>query len=247
MSIELTRRGGCVALGFSRGDGKNALDAAFVEELKDAFEQAVAMQGVRAVALRSAADGYFCVGMDLDALRQAREQDATPSRRAIETYASLLRVIAGAPVLTLALVEGLAVGGGVDLAAACDLTVATQSASFSIAQLRKGIFPLTTSALLIPKIGRGAFLLWALSGQYWSAQRARANGLVELVLEVTEAEPWLTRVGKTLDDADGETFLAGIDLIRRQERPELQRRIDLAEPFLARNCSRRGALLEELR
>jgi methylglutaconyl-CoA hydratase len=237
MSARIVRRGCCASVGFARDDGRNALDVRLVEELSVALEGALAMDEVRCVVLRSDAAGYFSVGMDLDALRRAGTRPESEHQEAIDRYTGLLRRLVGAPVLSVCVVEGLAVGGGVDLAAACDLTVATERASFCIGQLRKGVFPLTTSAVVAPKIGRSAFLHWALGGQYWSAQRACSHGLVQLVLDTAEVERWLAQLERSLAAADGEALRAGMQLIRAQDEG-LRQRIDLAAPFLLRNCAR---------
>src|SRR6185436_12612085 len=100
---------------------------------------------------------------------------------AADEYVGLLKDIAGLRAISIAEVDGMAVGGGVDLLAACDLVIASDRSAFSIAQLRKGIFPLTTSGVVVPRIGHREFLTWMLSGQNYSADKARRLGLLSQV------------------------------------------------------------------
>lgn len=211
--LSVQRRGMTVWIGLDRAEARNALDPALVKAVREALAQ-VRGRGAQALVLHSLAPGVFSIGMDLHAARAPADDGSREVEHALRDYGELLAQLQDVPVLTVALVEGLAIGGGVDLAAACDLCVAGPEAAFSIAQLRNGVFPLTTSTVVIPRIGKPAFLLWALGGQYWSAERARDHGLVDMLLpgpgSAQALQAWLSR----LERYDAQMLNEGVGLLR---------------------------------
>lgn len=211
--LSVRRQGDAVWIGLERADARNALDPALVAALHAAIGQAP-LDGARALVLHSGVPGVFSIGMDLRAARRPAQSGSHEVAQALQAYGDLLARLQDTPILTVALVEGLAVGGGVDLAAACDLCVAGADAAFSIAQLRNGVFPLTTSTVVVPRIGKPEFLLWALGGQYWPAERAHARGLVDMLLPAAGAaaalQDWLAR----LERYDAAMLGEGVRLLR---------------------------------
>jgi len=154
---------GLLELALERPEAKNALDLDMVREMRLALSAVT--RETRVVVLRSAVPGVFSLGMDLAALQGGIAAGATSPQvhEASSEYVGLLKDIARLGAISIAEVDGMAVGGGVDLIAACDLAIASDRSAFSIAQLRKGIFPLTTSGVVVPRIGHREFLSWILS------------------------------------------------------------------------------------
>lgn len=124
-----------IALELCRTTVGNPLDDALIGELSDALHSAAALPGCRAVLI-SATGQHFCRGLDLGRVpaQWYAEPDAMPPWQMF----CLLREV---PVVTVALVDGQATGGGVALAAACDLVVAGQEASFRFTELLLGLVP----------------------------------------------------------------------------------------------------------
>jgi enoyl-CoA hydratase/carnithine racemase len=242
MAFIETRRGddGVVTVTLTRPAGKNALNLDMVR----GFRAALASQP-RLLVLRSGVPGVFSIGMDLAALDAGQKGGASSPEvyEATREYVALLKELVSARFLTVAVVDGVAVGGGVDLCAACDLVFASEKAAFSVAQLRKGIFPLTTSGVVVPRIGERAFLWWALSGQNFSARKAASLGLVTQEWPAAELDARVAQfVARTLA-YDANVLQLGIDALRMHQGMRPVDRLEHLGALLALNCQipRRGA------
>lgn len=234
--IRAATRSGVLEIALERPEARNALDLDMVRELRLAL--AAVSGDIRVVVLRSAVDGVFSLGMDLAALRGGIAAGATSPQvhAASAEYVGLLKEIAALRAISIAEVGGLAVGGGVDLVAACDLVVASERAAFSIAQLRKGIFPLTTSGVVVPRIGQREFLYWMLSGQNYSADKARRLGLVSQVVRHDELAARVAALVERILGYDGEALRLGIEGLRVGAGLPLAERLDHLGALLALNC-----------
>jgi enoyl-CoA hydratase/carnithine racemase len=130
----------------------------------------------------------------------------------------------------------MAIGGGVDLLASCDLAIASDQAAFSIAQLRKGIFPLTTSGVVVPRIGHREFLYWMLSGQNYSADKVRRLGLVSQVVPAAELGARVAALVDRILSYDQEALRLGIEGLRVGGGLPIGERLDHLGALLALNC-----------
>jgi enoyl-CoA hydratase/carnithine racemase len=147
--------------------------AAFRAELEQALARADGP-----LVLRGGAD-FFCRGVSLDAI----SQPGNPAP-AVRDIARAIEQLMLAPVATIAVVEGAAVGGGLGLAAACDQVLATPCASFAMPELLYGLVPVVILPALRRRLSPRAFMAMVLSGSSKSAEQARQIGLIdELVAE----------------------------------------------------------------
>ena len=227
---------GVLAIALERPEAKNALDLDMVRELRLALSAVT--RETRAVVLKSAVPGVFSLGMDLAALQGGIAAGATSPdvHAAAEEYVGLLKDLSALRAITIAEVDGLAVGGGVDLLAACDLVIASDRSAFSIAQLRKGIFPLTTSGVVVPRIGHREFLYWMLSGQNYSADKARRLGLVSQVVPHGEIAARVSSLVERILSYDSEALRLGVEALRVGPSLPLAERLDHLGTLLALNC-----------
>jgi enoyl-CoA hydratase/carnithine racemase len=219
MTVKIQREGAVLTLALDRPSAKNALDLPMVRALRAAL-----VDPGRVVVLKSALRGYFSIGMDLVALDAGLRGGANTAEvyEAVREYVALLKDLVSLRVPVIAAVGGMAVGGGVDLVAACDLVIATESAAFSIAQLRKGVFPLTTSGVVIPRIGQREFLYWLLSGQNYSAKKVRKLGLVSQVVPDGELDARVAALVTKILAFPPDALQLGMDALRLA--PELTQR-----------------------
>ncbi|MEQ1566017.1 MAG: enoyl-CoA hydratase-related protein [Myxococcota bacterium] len=170
---------GICLLTLNRPDRRNALAAATIDELLAAFAAADADPAVRVVIL-TGAGSTFCAGGDLqDGLTGGGGVVAGHRQRG--RFAELLATIRQLRVPVIAAVNGKALGGGCGLAAACDLVVADAGAEFGTPEIKVGLFPWIILAVLQRDVPRKVLLEAALTGQSWSAERARELGLVNRV------------------------------------------------------------------
>ena len=177
-------RAGAVTVTLNRPAQKNALDADLVSALSEAFEDLRGAEGVRVVFLKGAG-GTFSTGVDPLWVRQAIDRTEADNREDALAAAMMLKRLWDLPVLTVALVEGAAGGGGAGLVAACDLAVATADAEFSFSEVRLGLIPAVVSPYVVaavgPRTARGLFA----SGRTFDAAHAERIGLVTEVVADT--------------------------------------------------------------
>jgi enoyl-CoA hydratase/carnithine racemase len=188
--IEITVDGAVATVTLDRPHKRNALSPAALADLETAFEEL----DTPVVHLRGAGSA-FCAGADLGAVagldrEQAREFARSGQRVANAIERTDSAVVAG--------IDGAARGGGVELALACDLRLATPDASFAETGVRLGLFGAWGGTHRLPAVvGRGNALDLALSGRTVDAEEALRMGLVsrivgdpaEVVAAVAEHDP----------------------------------------------------------
>ncbi len=184
MSRLLISAGPITTVTLNRPDVRNAFDADLIHDLT-AWAATVPSDGsVRAVVLQGAGS-VFSAGADLEwmsaMLKYSRDENLEDARRA----ASMFHAIDTMPVPVIARVQGAALGGGAGLAAVADVVVAATDAVFGFTEVSLGILPAMISPYVVRKIGLSAARELCLSGQRFSAGRAREIGLVH---EVVAAE-----------------------------------------------------------
>jgi methylglutaconyl-CoA hydratase len=173
---------GVATITIDRPARKNAFDDAVISALREAFETLAAADGVRVLFL-TGAGGTFSAGADLDWMRGAADRTEADNHEDALRMGSMLKHLHALPMLTVALVEGAAFGGGAGLVAACDMAVATRSARFAFSEVKLGLIAATISPYVVAAIGsrrtRGLFA----SGRAFDADRALAIGLVDQVVD----------------------------------------------------------------
>ena len=177
---------GAVTVTLNRAAKKNAFNAELIGALRDAFETLRDQEAVRVVFVRGDG-GTFSAGADLEWMRDAVDQLEEDNRVDAMQMALMLKHLFDIPALTVALVEGGAFGGGVGLAAACDMAIATQDAKFSFSEVRLGLIAATISPYVVAAIGsRRARRLFS-TGEVFDAEHARDFGLVDEVVADAQA------------------------------------------------------------
>jgi methylglutaconyl-CoA hydratase len=165
----------------------NAYDGALIEGLLSGHDALAAEPDLRAIVL-SGAGRHFQAGADLKWIDAVRSADANENVRVSRATAEAVRRLNGAPVPTIALVQGGCFGGGTGIVAACDVVIAADNAVFSIAEVRWGL----TAAIIIPQlkdaIGIRQLRRYALTGERFDAHEARRIGLVHTVVPLPELE-----------------------------------------------------------
>ncbi|WP_018568717.1 enoyl-CoA hydratase/isomerase family protein [Streptomyces sp. PsTaAH-124] len=154
---------------------RNAMTAAMWRALPPLLDRLAADPGVRVLVL-TGADGTFCAGADISTLRRSPEEAQTLAVAAEEALAAF-------PKPTLAAVRGHCVGGGAQLAAACDLRFAEEGALFGVTPAKLGIvYPASATRRLVSLVGPATTKYLLFSGELIDAWRALRTGLVDEVL-----------------------------------------------------------------
>lgn len=178
--LQIHRRGDVAQIVLSRPERANSLDAAAASEVAEAIEET---SDARVVILTGAGRA-FCAGGDLEELE--RWSTRTPEEVGSSLYGSfqrMIRAIRASDAVVIAAVNGAAVGAGMDLALACDLRVAAESARFGQVWVGLGVIPGTGGAYLTQALaGPTAAARLLLTGEIVSAREALELGLVTEVV-----------------------------------------------------------------
>jgi 2-(1,2-epoxy-1,2-dihydrophenyl)acetyl-CoA isomerase len=178
-------RDGAVATVTLRNPSKlNALSTTMTGELTEALTVLRDDAAIRALVLTGEGRG-FCVGADLGALQEPYLKGDRPKLSAFlrEGYNRLLPLLAETPKPVVAAINGVAAGAGLSLALACDLRVAAEDASFTMAFVRIGLVPDSGASYLLPRaVGAAEALHLSLTGDRFDAATAQRIGLVTRVV-----------------------------------------------------------------
>lgn len=185
-TILVQRHAGYRVITLNRPDRLNAFADAMHEALRDALDDAEGAEDCRALLLTGAGRG-FCAGQDLSDRLLKPGEKPVPRESLEKYYNPLVRRLRRLPFPVVGAVNGVAAGAGVNIALACDIVLAAQSASFTQSFARIG---------LVPDSG-GTYILPRLIGE----ARARALMLTAQPLPAAQAAEW-GMIWRCVDDAD---------------------------------------------
>ncbi|PWB79879.1 MAG: enoyl-CoA hydratase [Methylocystaceae bacterium] len=183
--IETIDTRGVATLTLNRPERHNALDQTLVTEMIAALKRLDARPDVRIVVLAGAGHS-FCAGGDIDRMKSVADGDPEENRRDALLLAELTHRLDRLSKPTLAVVHGPAYGGGVGLVACCDIAIASQSATFSLSEVRLGITPSVVCPFVIRAIGARQARRYFVSAEVMFAERAAEIGLVHEVVALSE-------------------------------------------------------------
>ena len=178
-SIQFKVEGGVAVLTLNRPDRLNSFTRAMHLEVRDALARVQADQSVRVLVLTGAGRG-FCAGQDLaDRAVDPGAPSVDLGASVEEFYAPLVLTLKNLPMPVICAVNGVAAGAGANLALACDIVLAAQSASFIEAFSKLGLIPDTGGTWHLPRlIGHARAMGLAMLGEKLSAEKAEAWGLI---------------------------------------------------------------------
>jgi len=208
-----------------RPEALNAISTALARALAVALEPLGTRPEVRAVVLTGAGDRAFCVGADLKERHGFADHDWFVQR---EVFRRAFAALRRCPLPTVAAVFGHALGGGAELALACDLVVAAEDTRIGLPEVRLGLVPAGGGTqLLVRRVGRAAAKDLVLTGRSVDAAGAERLGLVDRVVpraqvhaaatglaaEIAANAPTAVRLAKWAIDVGGDLALeAGLEL-----------------------------------
>lgn len=195
-------------LTINRPERRNAYDNATREALTRAFLAAGADPDVWAVFVRGTGDKAFCAGRDLKELNEIAKAGGTIGSPMQDATRNLHEVVLETYKPTVAVLNGSAYGGGVELALACDLRIATEDAVLQLPEAKRGMGANFASVLLFRLIPRALAFQMLYTGEPVTAEQALSWGLINAVVSTGE-----------LDDAVhklAEQLVAGAPLTQRR-------------------------------
>jgi enoyl-CoA hydratase len=166
-------------LTIDREQARNALSRQVLEELGSGIDAAEADGSVRVLVVTGAGDKVFCAGGDLGAM--GADEGFADAHQARRAYGELIRKLEECCKPSIARVNGHALGGGLGLALACDLAVASETAELGTPEIDLGLFPMMVIALLHRHLGRKRALELIMTGERLPARDAFALGLLNRV------------------------------------------------------------------
>jgi len=186
MSVNINRGdNGIAEIDIRRFEKRNALNAEHINAIADAAMELAGDDSIRAVVLRSEGDKVFSAGADITELAA---QTAETAHGFIDTLRRAIQAVADIPVPVICRLQGACIGGAMEMAAACDLRIASEHASFCMPEVRVGI-PSVIQAVLLPRLmGKGRADWLVLSGEVIDAQTAYDWGFVEKLVPAAELD-----------------------------------------------------------
>ena len=197
-AVRLVTEGNIATVTFDRPAARNAMTWAMYQELGAICAQLQADNTVRAVVFRGAGGLAFVAGTDIEQFKSfSGGEDGVDYERRIDEGIARLEAL---PMPTLAVVEGWAVGGGLAIATACDIRVATPDAKFGvpIARTLGNCLSMTNLARLVAAFGRVRVQRMLIGAEMLTAEEARACGYLCEVIEPGQLEDSLRQHAQRL-------------------------------------------------
>jgi crotonobetainyl-CoA hydratase len=199
-SVVTEQRGRVLIITINRPEARTAVNRDVALGLGHALESAEKDESVWVIVVTGAGDKAFCAGADLKARAQGNQVVDPDSREASWGFAGYARHPISKP--TIAAVNGIAFGGGLEIVLASDLVVAADTALFGLPEVKRGIFAGGGGAFRLPRqIPRKIAMEMLLTGQPIDAQRAASLGLVNLVVDASEVLDATLRLADTICEA----------------------------------------------
>jgi enoyl-CoA hydratase/carnithine racemase len=173
----------------------NILNRALTEALRDRFRELAAIDDLRAVVLTGAGDRAFIGGADINEMVEFAPDAAETFIRILHETCQAIRDL---PVPVIARIRGYCLGAGLEVAAACDLRIASDDSTFGMPEVRVGIPSVIEAALLPLLIGWGCTRELVYTGDAWDTAEAQRAGFLERVTSPADldaaVERWLTSI-----------------------------------------------------
>ena len=177
----LVERAAVARITLNRPEIHNAFDETMISELTESIRNLGGDSATRIIVI-TGAGASFCAGADLDWMRRMAAYSREENLADAHALGELFRTIWECPKVTIARVNGSALGGGAGLAAVCDVAVAADSAKLGFTEVRLGLAPAVISPYVVRKVGDGAARALFLTGDRIPASEALRIGLVNRVV-----------------------------------------------------------------
>lgn len=180
MTIELTRHEECALIRLNRPQALNALSFSLLGELSRAIDE-VAASDARALLITGAGEKAFCAGADI---KELTGRTLVAQKRGAELGQSVMAKLDRLPIASVALVNGYAFGGGLELAMACTFRLATPNAKMGLPEIKLGLVPGYGGTQRLPRlVGEARALEMVMTARAIDAQTALQWGLVNRLIE----------------------------------------------------------------
>jgi len=180
MAVELTRREECAVITLNRPDALNALNARMIRDIGAAIDEA-ANSDARALLFVGAGGKAFCAGADI---KELLGRSMIESKRGAELGQRTFAKLDTLPIPSVAVINGYAFGGGLELALACTFRIATPNAKVGLPEIKLGAIPGYGGTQRLPRVvGEARALEMIMTGRTVDATEAQRIGLASRIVE----------------------------------------------------------------
>jgi methylglutaconyl-CoA hydratase len=197
LHLQVEQRDAVRWLWLNRPDVRNAFNDALIGEISAAFAAVEASPETRVVVV-AARGNVFCAGADLNYMRTMAGFTHAENHADALRVARMFSAVHACSRPVIARVQGDAYGGGVGLAAACDIAIASDNVSFGLSEVRLGIVAATISPHLVRAMGARQAARYMLTAEKFSAAQARTLGLVHEVTKPRDLDYEVERQAQVL-------------------------------------------------
>jgi len=217
----------------NRPDKRNALSLAHMQELRDCLKAVGESKEAHVVFL--AGNGpAFCAGHDLS---EMIGRDPETYRHIFDVCCELMETVQSIPQPVIAKVHGVATAAGCQLAATCDLVVASEEARFATPGVKIGLFCSTPMVALSRAIGQKKAMEMLLTGAFISAEEALAEGLVNRVVPAEELEAETRKLAEKISDSSPLVVGVGKQAFYRQIEMPVEQAYAYTKEIMSFNAS----------
>jgi enoyl-CoA hydratase len=180
MPLNLERRDEVAVLTIDRQEALNALSFALLGEIGEAFDR-VAGSDARALIVTGAGPKAFCAGADI---KELRGRSLIEQKRGAELGQAVFARLDSLPIPSIAVINGHALGGGLELAMACTFRLAARNAKMGLPEVKLGLIPGYGGTQRLPRlVGEARALEMIMTGRFVDAEEALRIGLVNRLID----------------------------------------------------------------
>ncbi|MET3106904.1 methylglutaconyl-CoA hydratase [Oxalobacteraceae bacterium GrIS 2.11] len=188
---------GAATVTLNRPEVRNAFNETVIEELNQVFQELGQMDSVRAIVL--AANGpAFCAGADLNWMKKMAGYSQDENLADAEQLAEMLYQIYSCTKPVIAKVQGDCYAGGMGLVAACDISVAVDTAQFCLSEVKLGLVPATISPYVIKAMGANAARRYFITAEKFSAREAHRIGFIHEAVAADQLDGMVEQIVKAI-------------------------------------------------
>lgn len=191
--LQLEQSNEVVTVWINRPDLHNAFNTQVIEELNTCFTHLHTRDDIRVVILAGRGKS-FSAGADLNWMKQAGQASKEENQTDALKLAKMLQSLATLKHPTIARVHGIAFGGGMGLASACDICIASTEAKFATSEVRLGLAPSTISPYVIRAIGARQASRYFLTAERIDAEQAKKIGLVHEISTIDNLDSTINEI-----------------------------------------------------
>lgn len=206
----------------------NVLDNALLRELDEALAKCAAEPGLDVVLLQGAGERAFSAGVDI------RDHTAEKVPEMLDVVHGVIRKLVALPQVTVALVRGLCLGGGCEVASCCDLVIAAEQSLFATPEIFVGCYPPVAVARFSSLIGYHRAAEMILTGRRFSAREAQTMGLINRVVADHEIESELQALLEELLGKSGAVLRLTLKGLRELALRDFSRALTRSEEIYCR-------------